>query len=45
MARINCGCDDCEFWNDGDCEAEEIDIDEELTAAGFIQVCQTYKEY
>lgn len=45
MAEIrNCGCTDCTWNAYGECEAEEVDVNEELTAAGFLPICQTYIE-
>lgn len=45
MAEIwNCGCTDCTWNNYGDCEADSIEIDYEMTAAGLQPLCQSYKE-
>lgn len=39
-----CGCEDCDWNAFGECEAEEVDIDYEMTAAGLQPVCQQYIE-
>lgn len=44
MANIICGCYECKYWLDGECTADTIEIDETLTAAGFLQLCDTYDE-
>lgn len=44
MATIRCGVAEGEYCEYGECSAEEIEVDEELTASGYLQLCQTYKE-
>lgn len=43
---IFCECTSCEYYDDGTCAADEITIsDNDMTAAGFLPVCQNYVEH
>ena len=45
MIRVWCECDGCVHWDDGECSYDGVTIsDRNITAAGFLPVCQDYEE-
>lgn len=41
---VACDFNDCEYCNDGECTREYVNIELELTASGFLPICQNYEE-
>lgn len=45
MAEIyECGVDGCKYNRERECKANEVEINDALTAGGFYPICETYKE-
>jgi len=41
---IKCGCDGCDYYEDGNCVAQYVDIEMTMTPSGFYPICNSYKE-
>lgn len=41
---LYCNMDSCEYYEEGRCNAECVEIAEALTAGGFLPLCDTYRE-
>lgn len=39
-----CGVDDCKYNQDGECNADDVEINYGITASGFHPMCDNYEE-